>query len=87
MKSPPELACSGYADSTPGQAFEKRCDVHTEVSPVISDNKQRKNISSYLNRDFDIFAANTAEMPHSTLQAALWSCIISGCLPESFRTI
>jgi putative spermidine/putrescine transport system substrate-binding protein len=58
------LAWPGYADSDLVKAFEKRFDVNVEVSFVSSDEMLREKISANQGGDYDVFAANTAEMQH-----------------------
>ena len=58
------LAWPGYADSDLVKAFEKRFNVHVEVSIVSSDDVLREEIHANDGGDFDVFAANTAEMRH-----------------------
>jgi len=58
------LAWPGYADSDLVKVFEKRFDVHVEVSFINSDDVLREKISTNHGGDFDVFAANTAEMRH-----------------------
>lgn len=58
------LAWPGYADNDLVKNFEKRFDVHIEVSFVSSDDMLREKISANQGGDFDVFAANTAEMQH-----------------------
>src|ERR1035437_8092863 len=58
------LAWPGYADNDLVKNFEKRFDVHVEVSFVSSDDMLREKISANQGGDFDVFAANTAEMQH-----------------------
>jgi len=58
------LTWPGYADSDLVQAFEKKFDVRVVVSFVGSDDVLREKISANRGGDFDVFAANTAEMQH-----------------------
>ncbi|MBI5429426.1 MAG: extracellular solute-binding protein [Nitrosomonadales bacterium] len=58
------LAWPGYADSDLVQAFEKRHGVHVEVSFVGSDDVLREKVRANQGGDFDVFAANTAEMQY-----------------------
>ena len=58
------LTWPGYADSDLVKAFEKKYDVHVEVSFVSSDDVLRQKISASQGGDFDVFAANTAELQH-----------------------
>jgi putative spermidine/putrescine transport system substrate-binding protein len=62
------LTWPGYADTDLVKAFEKQYDVRVEVSFVSSDEVLRKKISANLGGDFDVFAANTAEMQHYIAQ-------------------
>jgi putative spermidine/putrescine transport system substrate-binding protein len=58
------LTWPGYADSDLVKAFEKKYAVRVEVSFVSSDDVLRQKISANHGGDFDVFAANTAEMQH-----------------------
>lgn len=58
------LAWPGYADSDLVKVFERRFDVHVEVSLVSSDDVLREKIGANQGGDFDVFAANTAEMSY-----------------------
>ena len=58
------LAWPGYADSDVVRDFETRFNVHVEVSFVSSDDVLREKIGTDQGGDFDVFAANTAEMQH-----------------------
>lgn len=58
------LTWPGYADSDLVKAFEKKFDVRVEVSYISSDEVLRKKISANHGDDFDLFAANTAELQH-----------------------
>jgi putative spermidine/putrescine transport system substrate-binding protein len=58
------LTWPGYADSDLVKAFEKKYDVRVDVSFVASDDVLRGKISANQGGDFDVFAANTAEMQH-----------------------
>jgi putative spermidine/putrescine transport system substrate-binding protein len=56
------LAWPGYADSDLVKVFEKKYGVRVEVSYVSSDDVLRQKINANQGRDFDVFAANTAEL-------------------------
>lgn len=58
------LTWPGYADSDLVKAFEKQYEVRVEVSFVSSDEVLREKIAANQGGDFDVFAANTAEMQH-----------------------
>lgn len=58
------LTWPGYADRDLVKAFEKKFDARVEVSFVSSDEVLRQKISENRGGDFDVFAANTAEMQH-----------------------
>lgn len=58
------LTWPGYADSDLVQAFEQRHGVKVEVSFVSSDETLRQKIGANQGGDFDVFAANTAELQH-----------------------
>ncbi|WP_114973783.1 extracellular solute-binding protein [Rhodoferax ferrireducens] len=58
------LTWPGYADSDLVKAFEKKYDARVEVSFVSSDEVLREKIGANQGGDFDVFAANTAEMQH-----------------------
>ena len=62
------LTWPGYADSDLVKAFEKQHGVRVEVSFVSSDEALRKKISANQGGDFDVFAANTAELQHYIAQ-------------------
>lgn len=62
------LTWPGYADSDLVKAFEKSHDVHVEVSFVGSDDALRESISANQGGNFDVFAANTAEMQYYIAQ-------------------
>jgi putative spermidine/putrescine transport system substrate-binding protein len=71
------LAWPGYADSDLVKDFERRFDVHVEVSFVRSDDVLREKIGANQGGDFDVFAANTAEMQHYIRR------MIRGNMPET----
>jgi len=56
------LAWPGYADSDLVKVFEKRYDVTVEVTFVSSDDVLWEKINAHEGGDFDVFAANTAEL-------------------------
>lgn len=56
------LAWPGYADADLVQRFERRYKVRVEVSFVSSDDALRHKLVGNRARDYDVFAANTAEM-------------------------
>lgn len=56
------LAWPGYADADLVRVFEKRHDVQVEVNFVSSDEVLRKKVEAHQGGDFDVFAANTAEL-------------------------
>lgn len=58
------LTWPGYADRDLVKAFEKQYDVRVEVSFVSSDDVLRRKISANQGGDFDVFAANTAELQY-----------------------
>ena len=58
------LAWPGYADSDLVKDFEKRFNVRVEVSFVGSDEMLREKIAASQGGDYDVFAANTAEIQH-----------------------
>lgn len=58
------LTWPGYADSDLVKLFEKQHGVRVEVSFVSSDDVLRQKISANQGGNFDVFAANTAEMQH-----------------------
>ena len=72
------LAWPGYADSDLVKVFEARFDVHVEVSLVSSDDVLREKISAHQGKDFDVFAANTAEMQHYISQQLVVPLRLSG---------
>jgi len=58
------LAWPGYADGDLAKEFEKRHNVHVEVSIVGSDEALQRKIGANQGGDFDVFAVNTAELQH-----------------------
>lgn len=56
------LTWPGYADSDLVEIFEKRYAVKVEVTFVSSDDVLWEKMNAHEGRDFDVFAANTAEM-------------------------
>ena len=58
------LTWPGYADSDLVKAFETQYKVRVDISFVSSDDALRKKISANYGGDFDVFAANTAEIQY-----------------------
>lgn len=58
------LTWPGYADPDLVKVFEQQNQVRVEVSYVSSDDVLRQKIGAYRGADFDVFAANTAEMQY-----------------------
>lgn len=56
------LTWPGYADRDLVEVFEKRHGVKVEVSFVSSDDVLWEKLNAHEGKDFDVFAANTAEM-------------------------
>ena len=56
------LAWPGYADPDLVQRFEQQYQVRVEVSYVSSDDALRQKVAANNGADYDVFAANTAEM-------------------------
>lgn len=56
------LAWPGYADADLVRAFEQRHGVRVEVTLVDSDDVMWQKMSTRAGNDFDVFAANTAEL-------------------------
>lgn len=56
------LAWPGYADPDLVQRFEQQYKVRVEVSYVSSDDALRQKVAANNGADYDVFAANTAEM-------------------------
>jgi putative spermidine/putrescine transport system substrate-binding protein len=56
------LAWPGYADPDVVQAFERRTGAKVEVSFIDSDEALWQRMNAQGGRDFDVFAANTAEL-------------------------
>ena len=56
------LTWPGYADRDLVQAFEKRHNVRVEVTLVSTDDALWQKLSANKGGDFDVFAANTAEL-------------------------
>lgn len=62
------LAWPGYADADQVKSFEKQHGVRVDVSFVSSDDVLRQKISANQGGDFDVFAANTAEIQYYVAQ-------------------
>lgn len=62
------LTWPGYADSDLVAAFEKQHGVRVEVTFVSSDEVLREKIRANRGGDFDVFAANTAELQYYLAQ-------------------
>ena len=58
------LAWPGYADADLVKIFEQRHGVRVEVTQISNDDVLRTRMASREGADFDVFAANTAEMVH-----------------------
>ena len=58
------LTWPGYADPDLVKRFEQRHKVRVEVSYVGSDDALRQKLAANAARDYDVFAANTAEMQY-----------------------
>lgn len=56
------LAWPGYADEDLVRVFEKRFNARVEVTMVSTDDALRERLSANRGGDFDVFAANTAEI-------------------------
>ncbi len=56
------LAWPGYADDDVVRAFEKRFNVRVEVTLVSTDDALRDKLTGSQSGDYDVFAANTAEL-------------------------
>jgi putative spermidine/putrescine transport system substrate-binding protein len=65
------LAWPGYADSDLVAVFEKRYKVKVEVTLVGSDEVLRSKLTENQGGDFDVIAANTAEVHHYVDQGLL----------------
>lgn len=65
------LAWPGYADSDLVSVFEKRYKVKVEVTLVGSDEVLRSKLTDNHGADFDVIAANTAEIHHYASQGLL----------------
>lgn len=65
------LAWPGYADPDIVKRFEQRYRVRVEVSLVGSDEALRQKLGANGARDYDVFAANTAEMRSYLDQAVI----------------
>ncbi|WP_268800430.1 ABC transporter substrate-binding protein [Pseudomonas huanghezhanensis] len=65
------LAWPGYADSDIVAAFEKRHKVNVEITLVGSDEVLRSKLSANQGADFDVIAANTAEIHNYAQQGLL----------------
>lgn len=80
------LAWPGYADDDLVAAFEARHDIKVEVSFVTSDEVLRKKISRNNASDYDVFAANTAEM-HQFIQQGLVQPLRLDNIPNQRRQL
>lgn len=58
------LTWPGYADTDLVKAFERQHEVRVEVTFVSSDDVLRQKVAANQGGDFDVFAANTAELQH-----------------------
>jgi putative spermidine/putrescine transport system substrate-binding protein len=65
------LAWPGYADSDLVAVFEQRYKVKVEITLVGSDEVLRSKLTEYHGSDFDVIAANTAEIHHYVDQGLL----------------
>lgn len=65
------LAWSGYADSDLVAEFEQRQQVKVEVTLVGSDDVMRAKLAANQGADYDVIAANTAEIEHYISQQLL----------------
>lgn len=80
------LTWPGYADADLVRAFEKRFDARVEVSFVASDDILREKISANDGADFDVFAANTAEMQRYIEQRLVQALQLSN-IPNTVRQL
>lgn len=80
------LAWPGYADSDLVQTFEERYGVKVEVSLVSSDDVMREKLGRNQGSDYDVFAANTAEMQHY-IERGLVQPLDLGNIPNTVRQI
>lgn len=80
------LAWPGYADSDLVKAFEERYEVKVEVSFVSSDDVMREKLGHSQGRDYDVFAANTAEMQHY-IEQGLVQPLDLGNIPNTVRQL
>lgn len=71
------LAWPGYADSDVVREFEQRFHVHVDVSFVSSDDVLREKIRANQGGDFDVFAANTAEIQYYIDQKLIVPILLS----------
>jgi putative spermidine/putrescine transport system substrate-binding protein len=62
------LTWPGYADPDLVKSFEKKYDVRVAVSFISSDDVLRQKIQANQGGDFDVFAANTAELQYYMAQ-------------------
>ncbi|PYC28162.1 spermidine/putrescine ABC transporter substrate-binding protein [Aquipseudomonas alcaligenes] len=65
------LAWPGYADADLVEQFEQRHDVRVEVTLVGSDDVLRRRLTRNKGADFDLIAANTAEIEHYVAEQLL----------------
>jgi putative spermidine/putrescine transport system substrate-binding protein len=80
------LTWPGYADNDMVKAFEKHYSVKVEVTFVSSDQVLRSKISANQGRDFDVFAANTAEM-HFYMEQQLVQPLRLANIPNASRQL
>ncbi|MBP8184929.1 MAG: extracellular solute-binding protein [Pseudomonas sp.] len=80
------LTWPGYADSDLVAEFAQRYDVHVEVTLIDNDDVLRAKMARGQGADFDVFAANTAEMRHY-IDKDLVQPLHIGNIPNSKRQL
>lgn len=80
------LAWPGYADSDVVDAFERRYKVKVEVTLVGSDEVLRSKIAANGGADFDVIAANTAEI-HNYIRQGLLQALTPGRISNTAQQL
>lgn len=80
------LTWPGYADSDLVQEFAERYGVKVDVSLVSNDDNLREQLSRNQGGNYDVFAANTAEIQHY-IEAQLVQPLQAGDIPNTRRQL
>lgn len=80
------LAWPGYADSDLVSTFEQRYQVKVEVTLVASDEALRAKMAEHQGADFDVIAANTAEI-HYYVGQGLLSPVVPAQIGNTVRQL